>query len=133
MIVHRMRTPLLRAKARARGEKSGADVRLSNVGVVFAPALWRLRVLDKALRTFFLRGRPALSGWAERLLDHRALRRFLPDSLVPVYPDGVVRRSAVRADQGQFDVWPALVTRTLRVVSMGQAQVCTASVQPPGG
>ena len=119
MIVHRMQTPLMHAEAQAKGGRPGGESRLTNVDVVFAPTLWRLHALDKAFRTFFLRGCPALAAWAERLQGHPAPRMVLPDSLVPVYLEGVARRGAIIADQGHSGAWAELSTRTTRVAGMG--------------
>src|SRR5690606_1065329 len=47
---------------------------LDNPGVVFAPTLWRIRLLDRNVGTFLLHGLPLLGAWADMLSQHPALR-----------------------------------------------------------
>ena len=119
MLVHRMRAPLLRAEGRVQAGFPVAVPRLSNVDAVFAPTLWRLRALDAAYRTFFLSGCPGLTAWADRVLALPVVRSVLPETLVPVYLEGLVRRGALLADAQQSSAWSELATRTSRVAGMG--------------
>lgn len=84
-------------------------VHLDNPGVVFAPTLWRIRLLDREAGTFLLHGLPRLTDWAEMLSAEPALRIALGHAAEAVYLSRVRARNTVlmaEADRALWARWP---------------------------
>lgn len=82
---------------------------LDNPGVVFAPTLWRIRLLDLKVGTFLLHGLPCLTDWAARLADHPALQVALGPDAEAVYLARIRARNVVlmaEADRALWASWP---------------------------
>jgi glutathione S-transferase len=119
IVVHRLRKPLEKAEAQLAQRLYVPGTTPSNVDAVFAPTLWRLRLLDEVHRTFFLSGCPNLRAWADALPDLPCVRQVLPDTLKDVYLERIARRGAIIADRQNADAWAELATRTTRVAGAG--------------
>jgi len=60
---------------------------LSNAGVVFAPTLWRIFLVDRKFETYLLSGLPLLSDWGRRLISHPSVQQVLDKELEKIYYD----------------------------------------------
>lgn len=81
---------------------------LDNAGVVFAPTLWRIRLLDRRVGTFLLHGLPHLTRWAEVLAAHAALRAALGPDADAAYLARVRSRNIVLMAEADRVLWSGL-------------------------
>lgn len=82
---------------------------LDNPGVVFAPSLWRMALLDREAGTFLLHGLPRLTAWAAMLSRHPALSVALGPDPEAVYLARIRARNIVlmaEADRAIWAQWP---------------------------
>lgn len=106
-ILH-LRTELARVEKTLKAGSYSHGRQFSNVDVVFAPTLWRLRLLDMRCATFLLSGFPLLADWARWISGHTALRATLSLTALQTYLAELDRRGAALVSPVQGDAWKPL-------------------------
>lgn len=116
--VHHLRQVLNRAERAATEGGFGRGEPFSNVDVVFAPTLWRLRLLDREWRSYLLHGLHRLTEWADALEDNPHVASVLTGARGTAYIGELVREGAFITGQDHATGWQS-VLRFSRVRGSG--------------
>lgn len=107
--VHHLRQALNRAERTATESGLGRGQPFSNVDVIFAPTLWRLRLLDREWRSFLLHGLHRLTDWADALEDNPYVSAVLTPARGTAFIGDLVRERAFITGQDHATGWQSIL------------------------